>query len=221
MLKYAGQGRMRPVDFAINAGNRVIKRVIALVILAIFTTVTDKLPGADRVLTGWFHVDNLVTVVVLFIMLGIVLSARFPLEGVAVYFIHRRLRDTHFPEGSEILRISGASEYLEVSPSMHRLASETVNMIVILILWPIMAQIVNVLLLIDVKGVFEWTFIVVMVVFPSLLFYRLYLAYSCWRSKLDVKSDEESEIPCPRCGTLNMRSARFCVKCGCPLLKDY
>jgi len=212
MLKYATQGRMRSKDFAINEGNKLIKRVIVLVILAIFTSVADKLPGADRVLTGWFCVDDVVIVVTLVIMLNIVLSARFPLEGVAVYFAHRWLKANHHSAGVETM---------EVSPSIHKLASEVANMIVIGVLWPIVGQIVNELLLMDVKGIFEWTFIVVMVVFPSLLFYRLYLAYSYWRSGLEVGSDEETEVPCPRCGVLNVHSAQFCVKCGCPLLKNH
>jgi len=141
--------------------NRLVAMGIALLVLAILASTAYRLPEAYRHVTAYLSVGGIIKLVILFIMLGIVLSARPLLATVAVYYAHSGFKTKELPERRE------------VAAHVTGLATEIVNVIIIAILWPIVAGIVNTLLLLDVARDFDWVPIVVTVVFVAILLWRL------------------------------------------------
>jgi predicted RNA-binding Zn-ribbon protein involved in translation (DUF1610 family) len=185
--------------------NRLVAMGIALLVLAILASTAHRLPEAHRLVTGYLSVGGIIRLVILFIMLGIVLSARPPLATVAVYYAHSGFRTKELPERRE------------VATHVTGLATEIVNVIIIAILWPIVARIVSTLLLLDVERDFDWVPIVVTVAFAAILLWRLYLAYQSLTPVLDATSGGKAKLSCPKCGTLNTPAAKFCSSCGAEL----
>lgn len=185
--------------------NRLITIGIALFVLAIFASTAHRFPEADRFVTGYLTVGGIMRLVVLFIMLGVVLSARPHLTTVATYYAHSGFRTRERPER------------MAVGTHVTRLATEIVNVILIAILWPIVAGIVNTLLLMDVAGDFDWVPIIVTIVFVAILLWRLYLAYQSLKPVLDATSGGKAQLTCPSCGTLNASDAKFCSSCAAAL----
>jgi hypothetical protein len=186
--------------------NRLIAMGIALVVLAILVSTAHRLPDANRFVTGYLTVGGIIRLVMLFIMLGIVLSARPSLAVVAGYYAHRGFKTKELPERRE------------VASHVTGLATEIVNVIVIAILWPIAARIVDTLLLMDVERTFDWVPILVTVAFVAILLWRLYLGYQALRPILDATSGAKASTSCPSCGTSNTAGAKFCSSCGAELV---
>jgi predicted RNA-binding Zn-ribbon protein involved in translation (DUF1610 family) len=186
--------------------SRLITIGIALFVLAIFAGIAHRLPEASRVVTGYLSVGDIIRLVILFIMLSVVLSARPPLARLSTYYAHSGFKTRERPER------------MEVGTHVTGLATEIVNVIVIAILWPIVAGIVNALLLMDVERSFDWVPIVVTIAFVAILLWRLYLAYQSLRPVLDATSGGKVKTSCPECGTLNTATAKFCSSCGAELL---
>jgi len=188
-----------------SARNRLIGMGIALIVLAILASTAHRMPEAYRIVTGYLSVGGIIRTVILFIMLGLVLSARPLLASVAVYYAHSGFKTRELPERREMAsHVTG-------------LATEIVNVITIAIVWPITAKIVSTLLLLDVERDFDWIPIVVTVAFVALLLWRLYVAYQSLIPVLDATSDKKAKLTCPECGTLNILGARFCSSCGSEL----
>jgi predicted RNA-binding Zn-ribbon protein involved in translation (DUF1610 family) len=185
--------------------NRLVAMGIALLVLAILASTAHRMPEAYRIVTGYLSVGGIIRLVILFIMLGVVLSARPLLATVAVYYAHGSFKTRELPERRE------------VTTEVTGLATEIVNVIVIAILWPIVARIVSTLLLLDVTRDFDWIPIIVTVVFVAVLLWRLYLCYQSLKPILDATSGGKAKISCPHCGTLNQPSAKFCISCGAEL----
>lgn len=185
--------------------NRLIGMGIALIVLAILASTAHRMPEAYRIVTGYLSVGGIIRLVILFIMLGIILSARPLLATVAVYYAHSGFKTRELPERRE------------VASHVTGLATEIANVIVIAILWPITAKIVNTLLLMDVQRDFDWIPIVVTVAFVAVLLWRLYVAYRCLMPILDATSGKGTKLACPKCGTLNIVGAKFCSSCGAEL----
>ena len=185
--------------------NRLVAMGIALLVLAILVSTAHRLPEAQRLVTGYLSVGGIVRLVILFIMLGIVLSARPPLATVAEELSLTMSKTKTLPER------------MEVATHVTGLATEVVNIIIIAILWPIVAGIVNTLLLMDVEGAFDWVPILVTIAFVAILLWRLYLAYQSLKPVLDATSGGKARLSCPKCGTLNTLAAKFCSSCGAEL----
>jgi predicted RNA-binding Zn-ribbon protein involved in translation (DUF1610 family) len=185
--------------------NRLITTAIALFVLAIFASIANRLPEASRIVTGYLSVGGIVKLVILFIMFGLVLSARPPLATVAAYYAHRGFKTKERPER------------MAVATHVTGLATEIVNVIVIAVIWPIVAGIVNTLLRMDVERSFDWVPIVVTIVFAAILLWRLYVAYQSLQPILDATSGGKTKLPCPKCGTSNTPTAKFCSSCGAEL----
>jgi len=193
---------MSEVTQVTSERNRLIGMGIALIVLAILASTAHRMPEAYKIVTGYLSVGGIIKLVILFIMLGVVLSARPLLATVAVYYAHSGFKTRELPERREVAgHVTG-------------LATEIANVIVIAILWPIVARIVNILLLMDVERDFDWIPIVVTVVFVAILLWRLYVAYRSLMPMLDATSGEKAKSSCPECGTLNTLGARFCSSCG-------
>jgi len=182
--------------------NRLVGMGIALIVLAILASITHRMPEAYRIVTGYLSVGGIIKAVILFIMLGLVLSARPLLATVAVHYAHSGFKTRELPE-----RRQAASH-------VTGLGTEIANVIAIAILWPIVARIVNILLLMDVERDFDWIPIVVTVVFVAVLLWRLYVAYQSLMPVLDATSGKKAKLACPECGTLNPLGAKFCSSCG-------
>ena len=185
--------------------NRLITIAIGLIVLAIFVSVAYRLPEAYRAVIGYLCVGDIIKLVLLFIMLGMVLSARPPLAAVAIYYCHQGFGTRKHPE-----RMLAAT-------SMSSLGGEIANVIIIAILWPIVVKIVNILLLMDVERSFSWVSIVVTVAFVAILLWRLYLMYQSLKVVLDVIGAPKAKLSCPKCGALNLPTAKFCTSCGAEL----
>jgi len=186
--------------------SRLITIGIALFVLAIFAGIAHRLPEASRIVTGYLTVGGIIRLVILFIMLSVVLSARPPLARVATYYTHSGFKTRERPER------------MAVGSHVTVLATEIVNVILIAILWPIVAGIVNTLLLMDVARDFDWIPIIVTIAFVAILLWRLYLAYQSLRPVLDATSGGETTQPvCPSCGTSNAPWAKFCSSCAAEL----
>jgi len=196
---------MNEAGEVISKRNRLITIAIALVVLAIFASVAYKLPEADAWVTGYLCVGDIIKLVVLFIMLGVVLSARAPLATVATYYTHQGFKTKEHPG-----RMEAASD-------ITGLASEIANVIIIAVLWPIVVNIVNTLLLMDAERAFAWVAILVTLAFVAILLWRLYLAYQSLKSVLDVIGGGKAKFTCPKCGTSNSPTAKFCSSCGADL----
>jgi predicted RNA-binding Zn-ribbon protein involved in translation (DUF1610 family) len=185
--------------------NKLVAMGVALLVLAILASTAHRLPEAYRLVTGYLSVGGVIRLVILFIMLGVVLAARPPLATVAAYYAHRGFKTKELPERTQVaVHVTG-------------LATEIVNVIIIAILWPIVAGIVNTLLLMDVERTFDWVPILVTVAFVVILLWRLYLGYQSLRPVLDATSGGKAELACPNCGTLNIAAAKFCSSCGAEL----
>lgn len=182
--------------------SRLISIGIALFVLAIFASVAHRLPEASRIVTGYLSVGDIIRLVILCIMLSLVLSARPLLARLAVYYAHSGFKTRQRPER------------MEAGPHVTRLAIETVNVITVAVLWPIVAGIINALLSMDVKRSFDWVPIVVTIVFVVILLWRLYVAYQSLRPVLDASSGGRARLSCPECGTVNTATAKFCSSCG-------
>jgi len=189
----------------IRERSRLITIAIGLIVLAVFASIAHRLPEADTWVTGYLCVGDIIKLVILFIMLGMVLSARPPLATVAIYYAHQGFKTREHPER------------MEVATNITGLASEIANVIIIAILWPVVVNIVNTLLLMDVEGTFDWVPILVTVAFVAILLWRLYLAYQSLNPILDVMGTGKAKLPCPKCGTLNSPTAKFCSSCGSDL----
>lgn len=194
-----------------NHRSRLITIAIGLVVLAIFASIAYKLPEADTWVTGYLCVGDIIKLVLLFIMLGMVLSARPPLATVATYYAHSGFKTKEYPERKE------------VATDITGLASEIANVIVIAILWSIVVKIVNTLLLMDVERTFDWVSILVTVAFVAILLWRLYLAYQSLKLVLDVMGGGKAKLSCPKCGkhyygwaTLDPER-QTCPECGSKL----
>jgi len=188
-----------------SARNRLIGMGIALIVLAILASTAHRMPEAYRIVSGYLSVGGIIRIVISFIMLGLVLSARPLLASVAVYYAHSGFKTRELPERREMAsHVTG-------------LATEIVNVMTIAIVWPITAKIVSTLLLLDVERDFDWIPIVVTVAFVALLLWRLYVAYQSLMPVLDATSDKQAKLTCPECGTLNILGARFCSSCAAEL----
>jgi predicted RNA-binding Zn-ribbon protein involved in translation (DUF1610 family) len=196
---------MSEVTQVTSERNRLIGMGIALIVLAILASTAHRMPEAYKIVTGYLSVGGIIKLVILFIMLGVLLSARPLLATVAVYYAHSGFKTKELPERRE------------VASHVTGLATEIVNVIVIAILWPIVARIVSILLLMDVQRDFDWISIVVTVAFVAILLWRLYLAYRSLMPMLDAASGKKAKLSCPKCGTLNMMGAKFCSSCGTEL----
>jgi len=185
--------------------NRLVGMGIALIVLAILVSITHRMPEAYRIVTGYLSVGGIIKAVILFIMLGLVLSARPLLTTVAAYYAHSGFKTRELRERRE------------AASHVTGLATEIANVIVIAILWPIVARIVSTVLLMDVQGDFDWIPIVVTVVFAAILLWRLYVAYRSLMPILDATSGRKAESLCPKCGTSNTGGAKFCSSCGAEL----
>jgi len=188
-----------------SARNRLVAMGIALLVLAILASTAHRMPEAYRLVAGYLSVGGIIRLVILFIMLGLVISARPLLATVAVYYAHSGFKTREL------------AERREVATHVTALATEIVNVIVIAILWPIVARIVSTLLLMDVERDFDWVPIVITVVFVAILLWRLYVAYQSLQPILDTTGGSKTKLPCPKCGTPNMPGARFCISCGAEL----
>src|SRR4030042_5715156 len=82
-------------------GNRLVAMGIALLVLAILASTAHRMPEAYRLVAGYLSVGGIVRLVILFIMLGLVLSARPLLATVAVYYAHSGFRTRELPERRE------------------------------------------------------------------------------------------------------------------------
>jgi predicted RNA-binding Zn-ribbon protein involved in translation (DUF1610 family) len=185
--------------------NRLVAIGIALLVLAILAGTAHRMPEAHRLVVGFLSVGGIIRLVILFIMLGLLLSARPLLATVAVHYAHSGFKTRELPERREVdVHVTG-------------LATEIVNVIVIAILWPIVAEMVSTLLLLDVERDFDWIPIVVTIAFVAVLLWRLYVAYQSLQPVLDTTGGKKAKLPCPKCGTPNMPGARFCVSCGAEL----
>jgi predicted RNA-binding Zn-ribbon protein involved in translation (DUF1610 family) len=193
---------MSEVSQVTSERNRLVGMGIALIVLAILASTAHRMPEAYRIVTGYLSVGGIIKLVILFIMLGVVLSARPLLATVAVYYAHSGFRTKELPERRE------------VASHVTGLATEIVNVIVIAILWPIVARIVSTLLLLDVERDFDWIPIVVTIVFVAVLLWRLFVAYQSLMPVLDATSGKKAKLACPKCGTLNTPGAKFCSSCG-------
>ena len=188
-----------------SARNRLIGMGIALIVLAILASTAHRMPDAHRIVTPYLSVGGIIRLVILFIMLGMILSARPLLATVAAYYAHSGFKTRELPERREVAgHVTG-------------LATEIVNVIIIAIVWPITARIVNTLLLMDVERDFDWIPIVVTIVFVAVLLWRLYVAYQCLMPVLDATSGKKVGFACPKCGMANSAGARFCSFCGAEL----
>ena len=185
--------------------NRLVAMGIALLVLAILASTAHRFPEAHRLVTGYLSVGGIIRLVILFIMLGLVLSARPLLATVAVYYAHSGFKTRELPQRRE------------VATHVTGLATEIVNVIVIAILWPIVAKIVTTLLLMDVERDFDWIPIVVTVVFVAILLWRLYVGYQSLQPILGTTGGSKTRLPCPKCGVPNTPGARFCISCGAEL----
>ena len=182
--------------------SRLISTGIALFVLAILAGVAHRMPEAGRIVTGYLSVGDIVRLVVLFIILSLVLSARPILARLAVYYAHSAFKTRQRPER------------MEAGTHVTKLATETVNVITVAIVWPIVSGIVNALLLIDVQRSFDWVPILVTIAFVVILLWRLYIAYQSLRPVLDASSGGKAKFSCPDCGTVNTATAQFCSSCG-------
>ena len=196
-----GRIEMSEMGKMIGGRNRLITIAIGLVVLAILNSVAYKMPEAGRFVTDWFSVGDILRLAILFIMMGLVLSARAPLTVLATYYARSGFK-------------SKRPERVKVAQDVDRLAAEIANVVVIVVLWPIVTKIANAFLLLDEESAFYWVPIVVAVVFAALLLYRMYLGYTALRPVLDVVGVGSSKVHCPQCGTLNWSSAKFCISCG-------
>jgi len=185
--------------------NRLITVGIGLVVLAIFGSVADKLPEADTWVTGYLYVGDIIRLVLLFVMLGMVISARPLLATVAVHYSHGGFETKKRPER------------MLVATNISSVGREIANVIIIAVLWPIVVNIVNTLLLMDVERSFRWLSILVTVAFFAILLWRLYIAYQALTPVLDVMGRGKAKLSCPKCRTLNSPSAKFCTSCGIEL----
>lgn len=178
---------------------------IALLVLAILASTADRLPDAYRLVTGFLSVGGIIRLVILFIMLGVLLAARPSMAMVAVYYAHRSFKTKELPER------------MKVAVHVTGLATEIVNVIVIAILWPIVARIVDTLLLMDVERTFDWVPILVTVALVVILLWRLYVGYQSLRPVLDTTSGAKPSASCSECGAPNTAGAKFCSSCGAEL----
>jgi predicted RNA-binding Zn-ribbon protein involved in translation (DUF1610 family) len=185
--------------------NRLVAMGIALLVLAILASTAHRLPEAYRLVAGYLSVGGIIRLVILFIMLGVVLSARPLLATVAVHYAHSGFKTRELPERRE------------VATHVTGLATEIVNVIIIAVVWPIVARVVSTLLLMDVARDFDWISIIVTVVFVAVLLWQLYLCYQSLKPVLDATSGGKAKLPCPQCGTLNTPGAKFCISCGAEL----
>lgn len=182
--------------------NRLVGMGIALIVLAILASITHRMPEAYRIVTGYLSVGGIIKAVILIIMLGLVLSARPLLAMVVVHCAHSGFKTKELPE-----RRQAASH-------VTGLGTEIANVIAIAILWPIVARIVSILLLMDVQRDFDWMPIVVTVVFVAVLLWRLYVAYQSLMPVLDATSGMKAKLACPECGTSKPLGGKFCSSCG-------
>lgn len=182
--------------------NRLIAVAIGLVILAILSGVAFRLPEASTHITGGLFVGDVIKLVIAVIMLVIIMAARLRLAIVITYYARRGFKVEQYPARAAVVgNIDG-------------LSTELANIVIIAIVWPIVVQIVKLLLLLDVGGDLGWITILVTLAFVALLLYRLYRGYQLLGPVLGVIGKVPQKISCPKCGTLNRASTKFCSSCG-------
>lgn len=193
------------VDEVTANRNRLVVVAIGLVILAIFSSVAFRLPEADTYLAGGLFVGHVIKLVIAAIMLSMVIPARPRLAAVVTYYGRRAFKVEQDPARAKVVA------------NIDGLSGELANIVIIAIVWPIVAQMVNVLLFLDVERGLRWISIIVTLGFVALLLYRLYKGYQLLGPVLGVTGKAAQEVSCPKCGTLNRVGTKFCTSCGAEL----
>lgn len=185
--------------------NRLVAVAIGLIILAIFSSVAFRLPEASTHITGGLFVGSVIKIVIAAIMLAMLLSVRAQLARLITYYARRVLKVEQYPSRAK------------ASDKINGLSAELSNIVVIAIAWPLVAQIVKPLLLIDREMNLGWISIIVTLGFVVILLYRLYKGYQLLEPVLAVMGKAPQETSCPKCGTMNSVGAKFCISCGAEL----
>jgi len=193
------------MDTVIAARNRLVAVAIGLIVLAIFYSVAFRLPEASTRIVGGLFVGSVIKIVIAAIMLVILIPARHRLARVVTFYSRRAFKVEQYPGRAK------ASEKID------GLSAEVSNFVVIAIAWPLVAQVVKRLIMIDMEMNLGWISIIVTFGFIGLLLYRAYRGYQLLETILAVMGKAPQEIPCPKCGTLNSIGATFCISCGAEL----
>jgi len=145
--------------------SRLVKVAVGLVILKIFYGFASQLPGGSTHLMEGFFVGNIIKLVIAVIMLAVVILARHRLAAVITHYARRTFKVEQHPTRAK------------VEASMDGLSTELSNIVIIFIAWPIVAQIISQLLLIDAGRDLGWVWVIVNLGFVGILLYRLYKGY--------------------------------------------
>ena len=197
-----------PIDEVTLNRNRLIAVAIGLIVLAIFYGVAFRLPEASTHIVGGLFVGSVIKIVIAGILLGLLLSVRSRLASVITYYAHWLMKVKQDPSRAK------------VAGKIEGLSAELSNIVIIVIAWPLVAQIVKRLVMIDREMNFGWILILVTIAFVGLLLYRLYKGYQLLEPILAVVGkgrQEIQEVSCPKCKTTNSVNAKFCASCGTEL----
>jgi len=192
------------VDDVIASRNRLVGVAIGLIILAIFSGVAFRLPGASTHIAAGLFVGDVIKLVIAAIMLILVMPARLRLASVI----------THYAR--QVFKVDQPAR-TKVAANIDGLSVELANVIIIAIVWPIVVQVVDILLLLHTERDFGWISILVTLGFVALLLYRLYKGYGLLTPVLAAIGKAPQEVSCTKCGSLNSASAKFCLSCGAEL----
>jgi ribosomal protein L40E len=209
----------------------VIALVLVLIILTILASVAYKFPSAIDVVypeyvkippeisrissflkggtifdhKGFLLVGDIIRLVIWTLMIVMLLYATPSLATLIHYYIFVGVRP----------RVQ--QEAVEISSDIEKLSSRITNILIIAILWPIVAKIVNTLLFMDAEGRFDWIMLLITLSFVTALLSFLFLAYRSAQSVLEFVSRGKIKILCPKCGAANTITAKFCASCGTAL----
>jgi hypothetical protein len=189
-------------DETIAERNRLAVIVVVLVALAIVNSLAFKFPSAEEHLIGQLFIGNAIKAGTLVIMLILIMPLRYYLDAVIRYYTHSGVK------------VDERADRAKVGKDINSLSNGLANVVAIAIAWPVVLQLVNQLLLIEGSGSLDWIDIIINVSFALFLAYYVIITFGSFLVVLGVTGKKSQAIPCPKCGTSNSASAKFCISCG-------
>lgn len=188
---------------------RVIQAAIGLIVLAVFGSFIEKLPGVDMRVVEGLRIQEALQLSVAIVMVGVVLGTVRSLANVLNYYT------------AAIFGLYRIPSRAFLSSDVSKLTDGAAYVVAIAIAWAIVYQQLNVLKNTKWLQNLDWLPTVVTLAFLASILYVLVRSYQALQPILAEVSVglgrqivQAVEVRCPNCGQGNTGGVRYCAQCG-------